>query len=1378
MRIIYKSVLFLFLVLLNFLPVFGQQGQFQFNHIDIYDGLSHNQVNCILKDEQGFMWFGTLSGLDRYDGYSFKIFHHDIQDSTSLDDNYITGIFQLPEEKLLVNTRLGSNTYDPATETFNRNVKAYLKTLSLPPGNVSATLKDKNNNYWFNYENDGLYRYAPASGQVKHIHYRPNTAQSLSDNNVADMAFDPSGDLWVVHGNGILEKLQHKTLKVTYRNDSLLLMNNGIQESYKIFIDRQGDLWVYISGNANGLFYFNKATKEFHHITTNSKLYTLNNNIVRAVTQDSKGMIWVGTDHGGIDLINKKDTSVRYLKHNPEDSRSLAQNSIYSLYKDNTGIIWIGTYKKGVCYYNEIFNRFPLYSHVPQDRHSLPYEDVNCFVEDKKGNLWIGTNGGGLIYFNRKNNSYTQYLHHSNDPNSLCNNVIVGLCMDSEGMLWIGTYTGGLDRYDGKKFIHFIHHPDDSSSLSNNNVWDIFEDTEGHLWIATLGGGLERFNPKTQDFISYKSHLKTNGINYVLVVTEDDNKNLWMGTAAGIEVMNLKAEETKYYQHHPEDSNSLSNDNINTIFQDSRGWIWAGTREGFNLFDPEAQNFRTFTTNDGLPSNTILTILEDEQHRLWLSTPNGLSCLTISKQGSQYTFSFKNYNETDGLQGREFNDKSAFKTREGLLIFGGSNGFNMFDPSHIKRNKYIPPIVFTDLQVFNKSVGIGETIRNHIILPKAISKLKSITIPYKANDFSIVFAALGYTHTGKNKYAYKLKGFNDQWIIAGDKMHKTTYTNLDPGEYTFLVKASNNDGVWGQKSESLQIKVLPPFWGTIWAYIIYGLIIFGLLYLARSILLYRARMNFKIEHQQHEAQRMHELDMMKIRFFTNISHEFRTPLTLIITPLEKILKQTKDTGQKNQLRLISRNAKRLLHLVNQLLDFRKMEVQEIKLNPVKGDIIHFIKEVVYSFTDIAEKKIIDFSMETSVRSLHTDFDPDKLERVLFNLLSNAFKFTHENGIIKVLLDVKNNTGKTGCELMIRVKDNGIGIPKEKQKHIFKRFFQHDLPSGIVNPGNGIGLAITHEFIRLHQGTISVESEPGRGSCFTVVLPVVSEDSLMGNEISTLALNNEERKPLHLKKNGKKSTILLIDDNEDFRFYLKDNLSVYFNLIEAANGKEGWEKAINEKPDLIVSDIMMPEINGMALSRRLKKDPRTTGIPVILLTARGAEEQRLEGYETGANDYITKPFNFEVLLARIRNLLAEKKRLQKRESSAVPVEPEIVSIISQDEKFLNQVKSIVEKNIGNPKFSVEELSSALFMSRVTLYKRLSAITDKTPVEFIRMLRIKRAAQLIEKGKMNVSQAAYETGFNNPKYFTKYFKEEFGVLPSEYGKEKENKEMKGN
>jgi signal transduction histidine kinase/ligand-binding sensor domain-containing protein/DNA-binding response OmpR family regulator len=1381
MRAAFRYSLLFFLLVFAGPQAFCQPGQLQFTHVDISDGLSHNQVNCILKDDQGFLWFGTSSGLSRYDGYSFKIFRHQQDDSLSLTDNYITGIFPLPGGRLWIGTRTQSDIYNPATERFDSGVTAYLRSLALPAAKINSIRRDKRGRYWFLYADSGLCRYDPSSGAS--TRFVAGLGAAGSRTTVSDVAFDSSGAVWMAGANGMLVQADAGTGAVLYRNDSLTRVFPG-GAAWRIFCDSDGDVWMYASGESAGLYYFDTHRRHFRHLSKSARSCRLNNDIVYAVTQNSNGVVWIGTDHGGIDLVSKKDFSVRYLMHNPEDPRSLAQNSIYALYKDNTGIIWVGTYKKGVCYYKEIFNRFPLYSHDPNIARgkdgtfkSLPYQDVDRFVEDARGNLWIGTNGGGLIYFDRKHNTFTQYLHDPSRPNSLCNNVIVGLCLDSRGRLWIGTYTGGLDCFDGRTFVHYRHKDNDPASLSNDNVWDIYEDSARRLWIGTMGGGLDRLDARTNTFIHYNRYLtKVDGASYVMEILQDPSGRLWLGTAGGVDVLDPSTGRVRYFGHDPRDPASLCNNNINAIYRDSRGWIWVGTRDGLSRLDPATGKFRNFSTRDGLPDNTVLTILEDRSHRLWMSTSNGLSCLSIGARDGSPTFTFKNYDESDGLQGREFNQKSAFRTREGLLIFGGAGGFNMFDPSRIRISRAVPPVVFTDLQVFNKSVGIGESIGGQVILSRAITGARSITLPYGANDFSLVFASLAYGHSAKNRYAYRLDGFNTDWIVAGGGAHKATYTNLDPGRYVFRVRAANHDGIWGDQQAVLDITVLPPFWRTTWAYLVYALLIAAALYLARAVLLYRARMNFRMQQQQREAQRMHELDMMKIRFFTNISHEFRTPLTLILTPVEKMLKQAGDSQHKNQLQLVQRNARRLLHLVNQLLDFRKMEVQEIRLNARPSDIIAFISEVVSSFSDVAEKKNIDFTLETATASATASFDTDKLERILFNLLSNAFKFTPEGGAITLRLDTVAQSGRQNGVpyLRIRVEDNGIGIPAEKQNHIFDRFFQLKTPYSTANAGSGIGLSITREFVRLHGGTIEVASEPGKGSCFTVLLPLQPGDAASSVPPSPLAvpaitsLLHPVTPANAAKYSGRKRTILLVEDNEDFRFYLKDNLSVHFNVLEARTGREGWEKALAEKPDLIVSDIMMREMNGIELSRKLKKDPRTARIPLILLTARASEEQKLEGYEAGANDYITKPFNFEILLARIHNLLAEEKLQHKAEKPKVSLELPDPRISSAEERFLENAFAIVEKNMGDPQFSVEQLSQALYVSRVTLYKKITEMTGKSPVAFIRGIRVRRAAQLLTTSRMSVSQAAYEVGFNNPKYFTRHFKEIYGMLPSEYAK----------
>ncbi|WP_199415076.1 hybrid sensor histidine kinase/response regulator transcription factor [Chitinophaga silvisoli] len=1330
---IQRTIVFI-LLLFQFTLLWAQtpQSQYQLTRIDITQGLSANQVNCIYKDSQGFMWFGTMSGLNRYDGYNFRIFRQDLRDTTTIADNFITSIMEGPEGLLWISHRNGQNVYNPRLGNFQRNPRLALSRFGVPVDSINNIIKDLDGNYWFVTPKDGLYCYSPSNKKTLHL---------LPGTQISDMAQAPSGFCWIIHSNGLLEKMDPHTRQIVSRDQ----LPTSSTSPYQLMADKDGDCWLFSINDFQGIYCYQQRTKTFIHYDQNNGL---NNNIVRGVVQDNQGLIWVGTDHGGLNIIDKKQQTFRYLTNNSEDPKSLSQNSITTLYKDNTGIIWIGTYKKGLCYYHENMVKFPLYQHQAFASNSLPYDDVNRFAEDANGNIWIGTNGGGLIYFDRTKNTYKQYLHNPSDPNSPSGNVIVSLWIDHQQKLWIGSYFGGLDCFDGQRFVHYRHDPKDPNSLSDNSIWEIFEDSQHRLWIGTLGGGLNQL--VNNQFLHYNDKVRSP---YISAFLEDKKGNLWIGTAEGVDVMDPKGQFT-HYDADPRQAGSLSHKNTLCLFEDSHGQIWVGTREGLNLYNPATHQFKIFRKEDGLPDNTVLNILEDNNHTLWMSTANGLSNMRAKNQ-------FKNYDQSDGLQGREFNENAALKTRRGELLFGGGNGFNLFYPNNISINSNVPPIVLTDFQVFNKSLQPGETLNGRVLLSEAINQTRHITLKYRENEFSISFAALNFFHPEKNEYAYMLEGFNHEWLSSDGLLRTATYTNLDPGDYIFKVKASNNDGVWTPQALELRITILPPFWKTPLAFIIYALLIIGALIIGRRVILERERFRARIAQERQEARRMHELDSLKIRFFTNISHEFRTPLSLIITPLERLLKKEIEGNVQQQLVLVQRNARRLLNLVNQLLDFRKMEVQEIKLYTTEGDIIAFIRELTTSFSDLSEKKQIHLDFHSNVPSLSMLYDPDKIEKILFNLLSNAFKFTPEQGNISVDLQLQQND-----LLAIIVKDTGIGIPLEQQDRIFERFFQHDIPGSLVNQGSGIGLSITKEFVKLHGGSISVDSAPGMGSAFTVLLPVNGIKTATKGASQHSLIMEPQAPDAPAVYTGKKPLILLIEDSEDFRFYLKDNLGQYFHIIDAPNGLAGWNILQQTLPNIIVSDVSMPEMDGLELCRKIRQQPRTAHLPVILLTARASEEDQLEALDNGASEYITKPFNFEMLLSRIRNIITQQQTLKKTFQQHIEAHPEEIAISSQDEQFIQQALQIVEKNISNPDFSVEELSRELFMSRVSVYKKLLTLTGKPPIEFIRSIRLKRAAQLLEKSQLTIAEIAYEVGFNNPKYFSRYFKLEYGVLPSAY------------
>ncbi|THU40130.1 response regulator [Niastella caeni] len=1357
----------LILIVLPLLPlsVFAQSERYNFSRLDAYTGLSHNQVNAILKDPAGFIWFGTMSGLNRYDGYSCKVYRNQHNDSTSLYDNYVLSLYELPDGKMWVETRKGACIYSSRTEKFIADYYSYLHTLGLPSGQMKNIVKGNNGRYWFLYDNFDLYLYSGAEKTAKPFTQKLNINSS---DKITSVNETKDGKLWLVCQNGLLQQYDLNTDKTIFSGFPIRHLDKG-DNLNNLFVDSEGDVWV--SCYTYGAFLFRPKNGEVKAFNESSYPSKLSSHLVSQIVQDNNGIIWVSTDHGGVTLIDKTNNfRTSYLMNDPKDQKSLSQNTITTSYKDDNGIIWLGTYKQGVNYFNGNVVQFPHYRHQESNTRSLPFDDVNRFVEDKRGNIWIGTNGGGLIYFDRKNNTFKQYLNDPKNTNSLSSNVIVSLCIDHNDILWIGTFLGGLNSFNGREFRQYRHDDKDPSSLANDNVWEIIEDREHNLWIGTLGGGLDLFERHTNQFKHYPFNDKKRTplpSGFISTILQDRNGNLWIGSDNGVAVIEKNKDTTVLYQH-TNDTNGLSSNNVNCLLEDSKGNIWVGTREGLNLFNNQAKKFQVVTTADGLPDNLILNILEDDHQTLWLSTPNGL-CNAIAKQnGNHIDFAIIRYDEKNNVQNREFNDNAALKTRAGELIFGGPSGFSIIDLHKIQKPLNQPKIVFTGIQILNNTIEPGELINDRVLLQQSLPFLESIHLKYKENVFSIEFASLDFGHGTYDKYAYMLEGFNSDWLYADGNQRRATYTNLNPGHYNFKVKVLGRDGLWGNV-KTLQINIEPPFWRTPVAYIIYALCVAALLLQWRRIALERMRMRFQVQHQRREAERAHSIERLKTKFFTNVSHEFRTPLSLIIAPLDRMIKQIPDEEYKKQLNLVQRNAKRLLNLVNQLLDFRKMEVQEVKLYPAIGDIISFSKDISQSFMDIAEKKGIQFSFSSNIDRLEIYFDRDKIEKILFNLLSNAYKYTPDNGMVALNLvynPAVNNDGEG--TLAIEVKDTGIGIPADQHEKIFERFFQTNVPESMVNQGTGIGLAITKEFVKLHDGIITVKSEPDKGTCFTVLLPAKKiYESLTKTTTYPTELESGEQITLEESpRTGKMKTILIVEDNEDLRFYLKDNLKRQYHIEEATNGKEGWEKIKHLSPDLVVSDIMMPVMDGVELARKIKTETVTAHIPVILLTAMGSEEKQLEGLKAGVNDYITKPFTFDILASRIRNLLTQQKLLQKKFQKQIEVNPAEITVTSVDEKFLKQALEVIEKNMDNPGFSVEDLSSGMHMDRSTLYRKVVSLTGKSPIDFVRSIRLKRAAQLLVKSGMSVAEVAYEVGYANPKKFTKAFKEEFQVTPSQY------------
>ena len=803
--------------------------------------------------------------------------------------------------------------------------------------------------------------------------------------------------------------------------------------------------------------------------------------------------------------------------------------------------------------------------------------------------------------------------------------------------------------------------------------------------------------------------------------------------------------------------------------------VWIATREGLNVYDTRRHMFLDLFPVVEAKGNFIAAITEDQERNMWVSTSRKVIRVTVASDGKgSYLFDSRAYNSEDGLQNCDFNQRSIKTLHNGIIAIGGLYGVNIFAPDHIRYNKMLPNVMFTGLSLFDEAVKVGQSYGGRVLIEKELNDVENVEFDYKQNIFSVSFASDNYNLPEKTQYMYKLEGFNNDWLTLPVGVHNVTFTNLAPGKYVLRVKAINSDGYVGIKEATLGIVVNPPFWMSWWAYLLYAAGLVVVLFLARYRMLKREREKFHLQQIENEVAKNEEINNMKFRFFTNVSHELRTPLTLIISPLEGMLKETTDELQSTRLQLMYRNAQRLLHLVNQLLDFRKGEMSTHQLSLSEGDIISYVHSVCNSFLLMADKKHIQFSFFSGIDTFSMAFDADKVGKIVMNLLSNAFKFTPEGGRVTVMIEHVTGTPDT---LEIKIADTGIGISDVDKEHIFDRFYQADHKGVEETTGNGIGLSLVRDFVTLHEGEVKVFDNIGTGSVFVIQFPVKHvETQVQLPEETGMSVGYEEDREMKeevREETGRKDSplLLVVDDNEDFRIFMRYSLELQYRVKLAVNGNEAWEMMQEELPDLVISDVMMPQMDGNELCRLIKQDKRTAHIPVILLTARQNTEAKLEGLQTGADDYVTKPFNMTILVLRIRKLI-ELSRYHRVTQGMIDPAPSEIVITSLDEKLIEKAIKYVEDNMSRTELSVEELSRELGMSRVHLYKKLLQITGKTPIEFIRVIRLKRAAQLLRESQLHVSEVAFEVGFNNPKYFSRYFKDEFGVLPSVY-QEKEGK-----
>jgi signal transduction histidine kinase/ligand-binding sensor domain-containing protein/DNA-binding response OmpR family regulator len=1334
--------------------IHGQTNRFNFTSLTTKDGLLSNSVNAILKDHYGLMWFATDDGLNRFDGTNFTVYRYQRGDSTSLRANEVLALHEDRSGNLWIGTSGGGlSLYNRKKDAFinypiNGNVPGLTRN-----DVIRSICSDHQGKIWI-AQFEGLYKLDPATHSISKYILRDAGGREVKTT-LSFVFHDSKQRLWVATDNGLfLYNIKTNTFRhyAHAPTNSFSLCDDKVRA---VAEDKRGNIWV---GTVSGLCKLLPDGSGF----VNGPPIT--DSEIHCIASDDDNLLWIGTSNG-LTVYNGQTDTFRSYKTEMGNMLSLTSNWIRCAYIDRQGIYWLGTYRGGINKYDKNINLFNLVLNNVFQKNNTGNRIVSAMVENKNGKVLMGTDGSGLYEYDPKKEKVYPVGIPLKEIASTSLSVLA-LYRTRSNKLYLGTFTHGvfiLDQETGKS-THLVQ-GQGKNDLTNGDIFCMQEDSKGNIWIGTNGGGINVVNNE-RVIAKYSPHPSGNGeallpINgYIRAIEEDADGNIWIGThGGGIAIYHpVTGKWTLYNQENSE----LPSNKIQCLHRDRNGKMWVGTFSGgLAVFDPQKKQFSFFTEKDGLQNIMIYQIVEDAQGKLWLSTNTGISCFDTG------TKSFRNFTCQNGLQNSNFIRGSGIQLKDGEIYFGGLQGFNHFYPDRLTVNRNVPTVILTDLRISNKSVAAG----SEAPIKEQISVAGEIRLDYKQN-FALSFVALNYTIPKQNHYAYKLDGFDKDWNYIGTG-NTASYTNLDPGEYVFRVKASNNDGIWSSKDTTIRIYVKPPFWRTTYAYIFYVLFIGGLLLYSRYRGITRLRKKFALEQERQEVMRMQELDRLKLKFLTNLSHDFRTPISLIMGPVDQLIEGEGAPGKLDKLNMVRRNAKRLLNLVNQLLDFRKMEEHELKLQLSKSDFIAYVKEVTESFRDLSEKKHIHFTFKTGILHLDALFDHDKIERILFNLLSNAFKFTLEGGHIIVDVQPAEQPGdQEHTWVSIQVIDSGIGIPEDKKEMIFNRFFQNDVNPSVLSQGSGIGLSITREFIKMHGGTIDVASEPGKGCTFSLQIPL----KLAVEKKPVIPLERVEPDqaqapaPLPLVNNADNTSeplsVLLVEDNEDFRFYLKDNLRNNFKVIEAANGKEGWQKALSSHPQLIVSDVSMPEMDGIDFVKKLKSDKRTSHIPVIMLTAITGQEQQIKGLATGANDYITKPFNFEILNAKIKNLLHLQRTMQSTYSKQIKMSTPEVVIESSNEKLLHEIISYLENNLTNSQLSVETLSKQLGMSRGTLYVKLLELTGQTPVEYIRSFRLDKAAALMEKSNMNITEIAYQVGFTTSNYFAKSFKSKFNMAPSEF------------
>lgn len=1315
-----------------------------FSHIGMEEGLSHSTIFAINQDKEGNLWFATYDGVNKYDGYNFTVYRHEYTDSNSIASDITRCIAIDDSDQIWVGTREGLSFYNRRKNTFS-NYFYKRNGTNVAINSIAPIKKD-----WLMLgTTEGILLF-----DIKKQCFLKDALPSL--HSLKPTVLVRQGECIYI---GAEEGLYTYTLPGG-KLEKLVSMPADVR-IHAVLCQMFSRIWIATEGN--GLYMYDTKTKEFKNYRSENGQSGLISNYVRSLELDTENRLWVGT-YSGLNIYKEATDNFSSIKSSEIQEGSLSQNSVRSIFRDSQGGMWLGTYWGGLNYYHPLCNRFQRVKHVPF-LNSLSNNVVSCIVEDKGHNLWIGTSDGGLNFYDSNSKLYKNYLFQSGTLDLPFKDIKTVYVDEVHGNIYVGAHAGGmmaLHRKSGQ--VEYFNRQ--NSNLPSNNIYSIISDENGGLWVASLEY-LLHFDIDKRNFTVVDKDANGRKLQqYNRLLFRDSRKHIWVGGEMGVSVYNqIGSDLLTNTDFHI--APILQQAFVNCFYESASGYIWIGTRSGLFAMKEGDPKMLQYTTVDGLPSNVIYGIMEDAYARLWISTNQGLSCLN-PENGK-----FRNFTILDGLQGNQFNAGSYCRKDNGYMLFGGVNGITLFRPETLIDNPYAPKPAINKLFVYNKEVLPNDETG---ILTETIESVDHITLSSSQNSFAISFVVSNYIAGKHNTFAYKLEGYNDEWYKQND-ISPVSYSNLPAGNYTFYIKAANNDGKWNEEPTVLHIRVLPIWYCTWWALSLFALsfllVVFGIV---RYFWL-RKSMQAEIRMERLDKEKREEISQMKIRFYVNISHELRTPLTLIVAPLQELLSRISGHWEHEQLLYVQRNTNRLLHLVNQLMDYRRAELGIFELRLVCANTYKRVLNSFMNYESLSKKKDIDYNFYTELQDKELLFDENYLDLIVNNLLSNAFKYTKEGESITVKLY------QEAGELVLQVIDTGIGIPKEKQVNIFELFYQ--VENG--REGSGIGLFLVQRLVELHHGRITLESTPDKGSTFSIYLPqdksaYTPEELLNGQEnaenqrvYSTNAhdvyIGDEEEAKLENEADddtNKRGTILVVEDNKELRKYLVNGLSNLFNMLEAENGQKALDILKEQEVELIITDVMMPVMDGVKLCKLVKQNLRTCHIPVYMLSAKADIKYQLEGLQVGADDYIAKPFSLAVLKAKIMNMLRTRHRIFEHYSNAMEVEPEKLTNNTMDEELLRKAIGVIEKNMDNVEFSTEQFAREMNMSRSNLHLKLKVITGKSAIDFIHKIRFNRACQLLQEGKYNVSEISFMVGYNTPSYFAARFKKYIGCLPTEYGK----------